>query len=239
MATPYVNASIHAINPLLYRKRMKYGTFKDFTTISLLAEGELAFKVNPQVPATTVQEFISRARAAPAQFSLASTGVGSCGHIATLQSFHDARLTDIPLMLYKGTAPAVQDVLGGQLSAVVVPTTAVPLVKAGRLHALAVTSRERSEPLPDVPTMTEVGMKNIEFNSWYGFWGPAKLPPAVLQALGGRQGHGDAGRQGNTVSGRVRALVQEFRRRRKLHRYRHGAQSQVDGGCENDRRMSL
>jgi len=182
--TLYVNASIHAINPLLYRERMKFDSVKDFTAISLLAQGELVFCVNPQVPALTVQELIAKAKAAPARFSFASTGVGSGGHIATAQFFHDAQLSDIPLVLYKGTAPAVQDVVGGQVSAVVVPTiTAVPLVKAGRLRALAVTSRERSKLLPDVPTMAEVGMKNFEFNTWYGFWGPAKLPAAVLKVL--------------------------------------------------------
>ena len=182
--TLYVNASIHAINPLLYRERMKFDSVKDFTAIGLLAQGELVFCINPQVPALTVQEFIAKARAAPAQFSFASTGVGAGGHIATVQFFHEAQLTGIPLVLYKGTAPAVQDVVGGQVSAVVIPTiTAVPLVKAGRLRALAVTSRERSKLLPDVPTMAEVGMKNFEFNTWYGFWGPAKLPPAVLKVL--------------------------------------------------------
>ncbi|MBL8377222.1 MAG: tripartite tricarboxylate transporter substrate binding protein [Burkholderiales bacterium] len=182
--TLYVNASIHAINPLLYRERMKFDSVKDFTAISLIAQGELVFTVNPQVPATTIAEFIARAKAAPAQISFANTGVGSGGHIATVQFFHEARLENIPLVPYKGTAPAVQDVVGGQVSAVVVPTiTAVPLVKAGRLRALAVTGRERSKLLPEVPTMIEVGMKNFEFNTWYGFWGPARLPPAVLKTL--------------------------------------------------------
>lgn len=182
--TLYVNASVHAINPLLYRERMKFDAVKDFTAISLLAQGELVFCINPQIPATTLQEFIAKARAAPAQFSFASTGVGSGGHIATAQFMHDAQLSDIPFVLYKGTPPAVQDVVGGQVSAVVVPTiTAVPLVKAGRLRALAVTSRERTRLLPEVPTMAEAGMKNFEFNTWYGFWGPARLPPAVLKVL--------------------------------------------------------
>ena len=99
--TLYVNASIHAINPLLYRERMKFDSVKDFTAISLLAQGELVFCVNPQVPAMSVQEFIAKARASPAQFSFASTGVGAGGHIATVQFFHEAQLTGIPLVLYK------------------------------------------------------------------------------------------------------------------------------------------
>ncbi|MEO8507044.1 MAG: tripartite tricarboxylate transporter substrate binding protein [Betaproteobacteria bacterium] len=182
--TLYINASIHAINSLLYKERMKFDAVKDFTPISLLATGELVFCVSVESSISTVKEFVDKARSTPEKITFANTGSGSGGHIATEQFLHDAGLRDILLVLYKGTAPALQAVAGNQVTAVVAPTlSAVPLVKGGRMRALAVTSRNRSPLLPDVPTMDEVGMKNFEFYTWYGFWGPANLPAPILKAL--------------------------------------------------------
>jgi len=182
--TLYINASIHAINPLLYKERMKFDAIKDFTAISLLATGELVFCASNESGITTIQGFVDKAKANPQNVSIANTGTGSAGHIASEQFLHDAKLNDVLLVLYKGTAPALQAVAAGQVTAVIAPTlSAVPLVKGGRMHALAVTSRNRSPLLPDVPTMDEVGMKNFEFYTWYGFWGPANLPAPILKAL--------------------------------------------------------
>lgn len=182
--TLYINASIHAINPLLYKERMKFDSVKDFTAISLLATGELVFCASTESSISTVQEFIDKAKATPERISIANTGSGSAGHIATEQFLHDAKLRDILLVLYKGTAPSLQAVAGGQVTAVIAPTlSAVPLIKGGKMRALAVTSRNRSPLLPDTPTMDEVGLKDFEFYTWYGFWGPANLPAPVLKTL--------------------------------------------------------
>ena len=182
--TLYINASIHAINSLLYKEKMKFDAIKDFTAISLLATGELVFCASTESSISTVQQFIDKARASPDKISIANTGVGSAGHIATEQFLHDAKLNDILLVLYKGTAPSLQAVAGGQVTAVIAPTlSAVPLVKGGRMRALAVTSRNRSPLLPDVPTMDEVGMRDFEFYTWYGFWGPANLPAPIVKTL--------------------------------------------------------
>lgn len=184
--TLYINASIHSINSLLYKEKMKFDAVKDFTAISLLATGELVFGVSLDSAITSIPDFIDKARTSPKKISIANTGSGSAGHIATEQLLHDANLKDILLVLYKGTAPALQAVAGGEVTGVIAPTlSAVPLVKGGRMRALAVTSRNRSPLLPDVPTMDEVGMKGFEFYTWYGFWGPANLPAPVLKTLNG------------------------------------------------------
>ncbi|MDX3904493.1 MAG: tripartite tricarboxylate transporter substrate binding protein [Pigmentiphaga sp.] len=183
--TLYFNASIHAINPLLYKKNIKFDAVKDFTPISMLAQGALIFSVNPHVPAQNVRELVSVLKAQPDKYTFVTSGFGSAGHLGAAQFLHEAGLTgNIPIVLYKGAAPALQDLVGGQVSAMMDPMlSSLPHVKAGKLRALAVTGRERSPLLPDVPTMRESGFKDFEFYSWYGLWSPAKVPPAVVAKL--------------------------------------------------------
>ncbi|MCW8174123.1 Bug family tripartite tricarboxylate transporter substrate binding protein [Verminephrobacter aporrectodeae] len=181
--TLYLNASIHSINPLLYRK-MKFDAVRDFTPVSLLAQGALIFSVNPQVPANTVQELVAKVRATPDKYNFVTSGYGSAGHLGIAQFLHENQLTGMPLALYKGSAPALTDLVGGQVSAMMDPfLSSLPYVKAGKLRALAVTGRERSPLLPDVPTLRESGMKDFELYSWYGLWAPAKLPAPILDLL--------------------------------------------------------
>lgn len=184
--TLYFNASIHSINPLLYRSTIKYDAVADFTAISLVAQGALIFSVNPQVPANTVEDLIKAVRAEPNRYSFVTSGYGSAGHLGVAQFLFETGLSslNIPIALYKGAAPALQDLIGGQVHAMMDPIlSSVPHVKSGRLRAIAVTGKERSALLPEVPTMIEAGLKDFEFYSWYGLWGPAKLPVAVLEAI--------------------------------------------------------
>ncbi len=183
--TLYINASIHAINPLLYKKNIRFDAVKDFTPISMMAQGALIFSVNPQVPANSVAELITKMKANPKQFSFATSGFGSAGHLGVAQFLYKTDSTEIPIVLYKGAAPALQDLVGGQVQAMMDPMlSSLPFVKAGKLRALAVTGSQRSPLLPDVPTLAEAGMADQELYSWYGLWGPANLPPAVLKTLG-------------------------------------------------------
>ncbi len=184
--TLYINASIHSINPLIYKKNIKFDAVKDFTPISQLAQGALIFSVSPKVPAATVQELVGQVKAAPATYNFATSGFGSAGHLGIVQFLAESGLSElqIPLVLYKGAAPALQDLVGGQVSAMMDPMlSSLPQVKAGKLRALAVTGRERSPLLPDVPTMRESGLKDFEFYSWYGLWAPANLPAPVRLKL--------------------------------------------------------
>jgi len=184
--TLYFNASIHVINPLLYKKNIKFDAVKDFAPISMLAQGALIFSVNPEkVPSHNVQEFLSELKSHPKKYTFATSGFGSAGHLAAAQFLHDTKLTsEIPIVLYKGAAPALQDLVGGQVSAMMDPMlSSLPHVKAGKLRALAVTGRERSPLLPDVPTMRESGFKDFEMYSWYGLWAPAKVPADIIRKL--------------------------------------------------------
>ena len=184
--TLYFNASIHSINPLLYKSTIKYDAVNDFTPIGMVAQGALIFSVNPQVPANTVQEFVSVLKANPNKYNTVTSGYGSAGHLGMAQFLFDTGLStlNIPIVLYKGAAPALQDLIGGQVHAMMDPIlSTVPHVKSGKLRALAVTGHQRSALLPDVPTMREAGLKDFEFYSWYGLWSPAKLPEPVLRTL--------------------------------------------------------
>jgi len=182
--TLYINASIHAINPLLYKTSIKYDSVKDFTAISLLAQGPLAFLVNSNVKATTAQEFAKEIKSSAEKISFGTGGFGAADHLASAYFLHEIGRTDVPIVLYKGGAPALQDLMGGVVQAKMdAMLTALPLVKGGKVRALAVTGATRSPLLPDVPTMREAGFKDFEISSWYGFWAPANLPPAIAKRL--------------------------------------------------------
>lgn len=186
--TLYFNASIHAAAPILYKSQVKFDPIKDFTPIGMVAEGALIFSVNPQVPANTVQDLINVVKASPAKYSFTTSGFGSAGHLGIAQFASETGLAekDVPIVLYKGAAPALQDLIGGQVHAMMDPfLSSLPHVKGGKLRAIAQTGRTRSALLPDVPTMKEAGFRNFEFYSWYGIWAPAKLPAPILKALEG------------------------------------------------------
>ncbi len=184
--TLYFNASIHSINPLLYKSQMKFDAVKDFTTIGMVAQGALIFSVNPSVPAKTPAELVAVVKANPNKYSFVTSGFGSAGHLGIAQFMAETGIAGlgVPIALYKGAGPALQDLIGGQVHAMMDPfLSSLPQVRAGKLRPLAVTSRQRSALLPEVPTMIESGFKDFEFYSWYGVWAPAKLPEPVFKTL--------------------------------------------------------
>jgi len=181
--TLYINASIHSINPYVL-KSLPYDAVKDFTPIAELARGPLLFTVHPSVPAKTVKELIEVVKADPKKYNFATTGFGAAGHLAIALFRAHAGLAEVPIILYKGAGPAIQDMVGGQVQVMIDPLlSSGPQVKSGRLRPLAITSSRRSPVFPDVPTVVEVGMPELEFYSWYGLWGPANLPPAIVARL--------------------------------------------------------
>jgi tripartite-type tricarboxylate transporter receptor subunit TctC len=174
-------ASEMAINASLF-KNMTYDPRSDFEPVTLVATFPLVF-IAPATTTRSLKELIEAARAKPDTVSYGSIGSGSPQHLAAelLSSMAKARFLHIP---YKGSGPLVQDAVGGHVDMAVssVPP-AVPLVRAGKLRALAVTSSARSEALPDVPTMAELGFPGYEFNTWVGVAVPKGTPKEVVDRL--------------------------------------------------------
>lgn len=172
----------HAINGSLYKK-LPYDPVKDFTPIALVASAPVAVVVNPNTPYRTVTELLAQAAASSAPLSYGSAGSGTPGHL-TGEMFAAAagvRLQHVP---YKGSAPAVTDLLGGQIPLMFDPLQSVIAnVKAGKLKALAISSSKRSAALPDVPTLQEAGIKGFESTAWWAVFAPANLPPEVTAKL--------------------------------------------------------
>jgi len=182
--TLYLNASIHNINPLLYKDKMQFDAIKDFTAVSMLAQGALIFSIHPDVPAHSVQELVDLVKTDSSKYNFITTGFGSASHLGISQFLNQYGLSDMPIILYKGGGPALQDLVGGQVTGLMDPMlSSGPFVRSGQLRALAVTGKTRSPLLPDVPTAQEAGMKDFEMYSWYGLWGPAGLPEHVIKKL--------------------------------------------------------
>ena len=174
-------ASGHATNPLLYPK-IPYDTFKDFTPISLLASSPNILLVRADSPFKTMADLIAAAKAKPGSLSFAHAGTGTSTHLAgeLLKALAKIDLNAIP---YKGGAPSINDLLGGQI-----PISfnngpeSVGQLQAGTLRALAVTTAERAPFLPDVPSMSEA-VPGYDTGVWWGLLGPANLPPDILAKL--------------------------------------------------------
>jgi len=176
-----VSAS-HAINPGLYRK-LPYDSVRDFTPVTMLTSGPGLLVVHPSVPVRTVKEFIALARSRPGQLNYASAGIGTPPHLAG-ELFKTLAGVDIVHVPYKGNGPAYTDLIGGHVS-VMFPTipTAIPHVRAGKLRALAVTTRSRTAITPELPTISESGVPGYDVSSWYGLLAPAGTPAATVARL--------------------------------------------------------
>ena len=181
--TLVITGTTHLITAHLY-KNLAYDVFKDFTHIAMLASGPYVLVVNPQkVPAGSVRELIALAKAKPGDIDFASSGNGSSQHLvgALFNSMTGTQLNHVP---YKGSGPAMQDLLGGQVG---VSFAGVPNVlshvKSGRLKALGVTTATRWSELPNVPTLAEAGIAGYEANLWLSVSGPANMPPEIVQRL--------------------------------------------------------
>jgi tripartite-type tricarboxylate transporter receptor subunit TctC len=180
--TLVVVSGSHTINPSLY-KSLPYNTLKDFLAVSNLVSGPALMVVHPSVPASNVREFIALAKARPDAFAFASSGNGSPPHLGgeLFNALAGVQMVHVP---YKGNGPAYADLIGGQVQ-VMFPNiaTAMPLVKAGKLKVLAVTSRERTRIAPEIPTIAESGLPEYELNSWFGLLAPAGTPVAIINRL--------------------------------------------------------
>lgn len=170
------------INPLL-KKNLPYDPFRDFAPISLLATNPTLLVVHPAVPITKVKELITYARARPRQLNYATVGPGSPIHLAMalFQSLTGTEMVHVP---YKGSAPAVTDLLAGQVQIMFNSmSTVLPHVKSGKLRALAAGSAQRSKTVPDIPTVAESGVPGFDAVTWSGVVAPTKTPAAVITKL--------------------------------------------------------
>ena len=171
-----------AVNPSLYPK-LPYNPLKDFAPVAWVARVPNILVVNPAVPVKSVQDLVAYAKSKPGQMSYGSGGNGSAANLAT-EYFKMQTGTTIVHIPYRGTAPAVTDLIGGQIQLVFTGAPAVlGHIKSGQLHALAVSSPKRLEAMPDLPTVAESGYKNFEADQWYGVVAPAGTPKDIVQKL--------------------------------------------------------
>jgi len=177
----FVNQGTMALNPSLYPNT---GYKVDsLTPVTWLTSIDLVIVAHPSVPAKNLKEFLELARKEPGRYTYGTAGNGSANHLAgeMLKAMSRVDITHVP---YKGGAPAIVALLGGEISAVVAfPLAALPHVKAGKLKALAVTGKQRSKALPDVPTVAESGVSGYEFVSWMGLAVPKATPDAAIQKI--------------------------------------------------------
>jgi tripartite-type tricarboxylate transporter receptor subunit TctC len=170
------------LNPLLYSK-LTYDPVKDLVPVGLVASGPAVLVVRADSPYKTLADVVAAAKAEPGKLTFASPGLGTVSHLISelWQTSSGMKLTHVP---YRGLSQALPDVLSGQVDMYMgsIPTLQGH-IKGGKVRALAVTGATRSPLLPDVPTMREAGFKDFEFSSWYGFWAPANLPPAIAKRL--------------------------------------------------------
>lgn len=180
--TLLVATTAHAINRTLF-KQMSYDLMKDFVPVSQLTAGPLVIVANPALPATNVKELIALARAKPGELTFASSGPGQSTHLAAelFDTMAGVKMTHVP---YKGSAPALTDTMGGQVSLFFdTMLSAMPHVRSGKLKAIAVTSAARSPAAPEIPTVAESGLPGYEAIAWNGLLAPAGTPKEVVARL--------------------------------------------------------
>ena len=180
--TLLVTPAPFTINPSLVAK-MAYDTLNDFAPVTLINTTPLVMVVNPGVPAKNVRELIALAKANPGKLNFGSSGTGGSNHLAgeLFNAMAGVKMAHIP---YKGNAGALTDIVGGHLDVVYNGlTSALALIKGGKLRVLAVTSLKRNAALPDTPTLDEAGLKGFEAVAWNGLTAPAKTPRDVIQKI--------------------------------------------------------
>ena len=182
--TLLVNGANLVTSASLYDKP-SYDPVRDFDPVSLMASAPNLLVVHPSLPAKSVAQLVTLAKARPGHVLYAGSGSGSTPHLAAelFNTMAKVKMVHVP---YRGTGPAIIGLMSGEASVMFIPTTnGVPLVRAGRLRALAVTSRERLPALNDLPTVAEAGLKGYESSQWYGLLAPAGTPADVLNLLNG------------------------------------------------------
>ena len=175
------NASTFTTAPMTM-KQVPYAVAKDFAPVALVAKAPLSVAINKNLPVTDIKSLVAYAKANPGKMTFAVGSVGSAGHLATELLKKNGGL-DYTVVPYKGTAPAFQDLIGGQIDGFIDPILgSLQYHKGGLLRVVAVTSAQRTPNLPDVPTVAET-LPGYEFYSWYGLWAPVKAPQEVKDLL--------------------------------------------------------
>lgn len=180
--TVLIGTTAHAINMSLF-KSLNYDVQKDLAPVSLLTQGPLVLVTHPQFPANSVKELIDMAKAKPGSLNFASSGNGQSTHLSAelFNSMAGTKMVHVP---YKGSAPALSDLMTGQVGIMFDTTlSAMPFVRAGKLKALGVTSPQRTPAAPDVPTIAESGLPGYEVFAWNGVLVPAGTPKAIIAQL--------------------------------------------------------
>jgi tripartite-type tricarboxylate transporter receptor subunit TctC len=177
-------SSNHVINPSIYKK-VPFDSLNDITPITVIGTVPLVLVVHPKVPAKNAKELIALMKAQPGTLNLGSAGNGSTLHLAG-EMFGNEAGVEIRHIPYKGTGPLTTDLLGGQVEmGFVSVTAAAPHIKAGKLRAIGISTKQRSPVLPDVPTLAESGVPNYSFDAWIAAVGPAGLPKPIVQKFYG------------------------------------------------------
>lgn len=172
--------SVHVLGRQVV-KAVPYDPIGDFTPIARYGEGPLLVLTNPTaVQGKTIAEALPAIRKRPEDFRFGLSALGAANHLAVL-AFNKLAGLNLQIIPYRGSAPALTDLVSGQVQLMIDPMiTALPLVQGGQLRALAVASDKRSTALPDLPTAAESGLPGLEFSSWYGVWGPKDLPKEIV-----------------------------------------------------------
>ena len=180
--TLFLATIAHSIAPGLYKK-LAYDFQRDFDPVALVASTPNVLIVNDKVPAKTVAELVAYIKANPGKVNFGSAGNGSTEHISG-ELFRSMTRTDIVHVPYKGGAPMMADLMGGQIQmAIETSPSASPHVRAGKVHALAVTTKTRSPAYPGVPTLDEAGLKGYDMTTWFALMAPHGTPPEIVQRL--------------------------------------------------------
>jgi tripartite-type tricarboxylate transporter receptor subunit TctC len=180
--TLLINSNAHTVNPAIYAK-LPYDTQKDFTDIAPLAIQPNVLVVNATSPYKTAADFVNAAKAKPGSINIGHAGVGSGTHLST-ERFIAATGVKVEEVPFKGTPEVITALLSDSVQAYFAPiSAALSAIKGGKLRALAVTTDKRNATLPDVPSLSEAGVKNASSALWFGVWGPAGMSPAVVQKI--------------------------------------------------------
>lgn len=175
-------STAHTVNRTLYKK-LNYDLIQDFTPVGMVAAVSNVLVVHPDIPARSLPEFSAYAKAHPNELSCASSGIGSTTHLSC-ELFKIATQTNILHVPYRGSAPAIMDVIGGQVTAMFdnLPTS-LPHIQTGKLRAIGVTTAQRDPLAPDIPTLAETGLPGFAIESWFGFVARSGTKPEVIARL--------------------------------------------------------
>ena len=180
--TVLFHASTHNVARLVL-KNPPYDPVIDFTPIALAGFAPLVLIVANNRPEKTLAEIIAAAKANPDKWTFATAQLGAPGHVAEV-AFNQYAGTNVPIVPYRGTAPAANDVAGGHVPLMIEAILALlPMVRAGSVRAVAVTGAKRSKLAPEIPTMAEVGLPQLDLGAWWGMWGPPNLPAGIAKAI--------------------------------------------------------